>query len=149
MGWTTLFSMNTPAKANEIAAICRMQIELVEINAATFFPGQALADVLDLHFVLLHLFLADAEGRQLSVSGLARAMGLSRGGVRNKLAKLVELGWCTNGGEGYALTHDIVKSHALPELLARKGEIITAAAKEVADLAASKVADSAMANLAS
>ena len=116
--------------------------------AATFFPGQALADVLDLHFVLLHLFLADAEGRQLSVSGLARAMGLSRGGVRNKLAKLVEVGWCTNGGEGYALTHDIVKRHALQELLARKAEIITAAAKEVADLAASKVANSAMANLA-
>jgi biotin operon repressor len=87
-----------------------MQIELVKINAATFFPGQALADVLDLHFVLLHLFLADAEGRQLSVSGLARAMGLSRGGVRNKLAKLVEVGWCTNGGEGYALTHDIVNA---------------------------------------
>ena len=147
MGWTTLFSMNTPAKANEIAAICRMQIELVKINAATFFPGQALADVLDLHFVLLHLFLADARGCQLSVSGLARAMGLSRGGVRNKLAKLVDLGLCTNGGEGYALTHDIV--HALPELLARKGEIIRAAAKEVEDLAASKVAESAMANLAS
>jgi DNA-binding transcriptional ArsR family regulator len=131
------------ALAKEIAAICRMQIELVKINAATFFPGQPLPDVLDLHFVLLHLFLADAEGRHLSVSELARAMGLSRDTVRHKLAKLVEMGQCTNGDEGYALSHDRDMA-VLLKVLVRKAETITAASKEVVDLAASKeVADSA------
>ena len=39
------------------------------------------------------------------------------------------------------LTHDIVKRHSLQELLARKAEIITAAAKGVADLAASNLVE--------
>ena len=122
--------------AKDIAAICRMQIELVKANSAVLFPGQPLADVLDLHFVLLHLFLADAEGRQLSVSELARVMGLSRATVRHKLAKLVKMGQCTNGDEGYALSHDRDMA-VLRKLLAHKAKIITAASKEVADLAAS------------
>ena len=122
--------------AKDVAAICRMQIELVKANSAVLSPGQPLADVLELHFVLLHLFLADAERRQLSVSELARVMGLSRATVRHKLAKLVKMGQCTNGDEGYALSHDRDMA-VLRKLLAHKAKIITAASKEVADLAAS------------
>jgi hypothetical protein len=100
--------MSTNELRKEIAAICRMQIDLVKTNGAAFFPGQPLAEVLDLHFILLHLFLADAERRHLSVSQLSREMGLSRDAVRRKLARLVETGWCTNG-DHYALSphHDI------------------------------------------
>jgi hypothetical protein len=130
--------MSPLPKDKDIAAICGMQIELVEINAAAFFPGQPLAEILDLHFILLHLFLADAEGCQLSVSELARAMGRSRDMVRNKLAKLVEMGWCTNGDEGYALAY--ASDQVLPDLLVRKAAIITAAANEVKDLAGSALA---------
>jgi len=121
----------------EVAAICRMQIELVSANSAAFFPGQRLADVLDLHFILLHLFLADAEGRALSVSELSRALGLSRASVRRRLKKLMDMGWATqrsNGDvdNGYALS---APSGDLTCLLRRKSKIIVEAARGVAKLA--------------
>jgi hypothetical protein len=139
--------MNTPAKANEIAAICRMQIELVEINAATFFPGQALADVLDLHFVLLHLFLADAKGCQLSVSGLARAMGLSRGGVEQSSRS-----WWRWAGAPMAARLCPDPRHRETPFLARllaQSRDHNGGRQRGGGFGGQQVADSAMANLAS
>jgi DNA-binding IclR family transcriptional regulator len=127
--------MKTNELHKEIAAICRMQIDLVKTNGAAFFPGQPLADVLDLHFVLLHLFLADAEKCQLSVSRLSRAMGLSRDAVRRKLTRLVESGWCTNGDH-----YELAPDRDVTGVVIRKAKIITETAKEVANLTMAEIA---------
>ena len=134
------------ALIKDAAALSRLQIALLRNNGAAYFPERPLSEILELHFILLHMIVNVSEGRASTVSYLARAMGLSRASVRSRLRELVDAGYAVRNGNGHILTEPRDPGF-LRQVLVRKAKIVAETCKQVSELAAME--DFAMAEIAS
>jgi biotin operon repressor len=84
------------------AVVARMNIALLRLSQANYFPRTVtIADGLALRVILQYAFLWDLEDHPVTVSKLARTLGLSRATTRRKLKVLIDYGYIRQDGRYY------------------------------------------------
>lgn len=115
--------------------ITRLVLGINRAYARHYYPKDGLARSMELQSVGTAVFVGQAEGRPLTVSGIARFVELPRATVRRRLNDLGKLGYVVRKGRAYCWNPDAVNGPHEVALHKENVKRVKSAAKELAKLA--------------
>lgn len=108
--------------------IARLVVEITRGFARVYYPKMGLARSRDLQTVAMAVFIGEAGGRPMSLSGVARYIDMPPASVQRKLNTLIRLGYVIRRGRCYCLDQRL-NSERVTELTLKNVGLVLGAAR--------------------